>query len=104
MHNKPIVRDQPRGMIVNYRQPEPTLEDILSDSIIKGRARLVTRPLPIGSVEPAMTIGIVVTVRFNAGSAAPVAVTITSTFNRTSSAAISGTRSYFSSSERHSLT
>jgi len=40
-----------------------------------------------------MTMGIVVIVRFSVGSAAPKAVTMTSTFSRTNSAAISGIRS-----------
>jgi hypothetical protein len=36
MHNKPSpFATSEKGMIVNWRQREPTLEDILSDSIIK---------------------------------------------------------------------
>ena len=58
-----------------------------------GCARLATRPFPTGSVEKAMTMGIVVIVCFSVGSAAPKAVTMTSTFSRTNSAAISGIRS-----------
>ena len=69
-----------------------------------GRARLATKPFPTGSIEKAITIGIVVSVPFNVGSAAPTAVTRTSIFSCRNSAAISGIRSKFPSLERHSMT
>src|SRR6516165_10075796 len=54
-------------------------DELVSPAMLPpGRARLMTRPLPTGSVELAMTIGIAVIVRFKVGRAAIRAVTITS--------------------------
>jgi hypothetical protein len=68
-----------------------------------GRARLATSPLPIGSATNPMTMGIVVVACWAARAAGVVEAKITSTLRRTSSAASSGSRSYFPSADRTSM-
>src|SRR6266446_5003584 len=55
-----------------------------------GRARLGTSPIPTGSKTSDMTIGIVLVACWAAWVAAPLCATMTSTFNRTRSAARAG--------------
>src|SRR4030095_779300 len=55
-----------------------------------GRARLATMPLPTGSATNPMTMGTVVVACLAARAAGVVEVTITSTLERTSSAASRG--------------
>src|SRR5215471_10786372 len=70
-----------------------------------GRARLVTDPWATGSTSPAMTMGIVLVASLAARVAPPPPpVTITSTFNRTNSAARADRRSSFPSACRYSMT
>lgn len=57
-----------------------------------GRARLFTRPLPIGSPMVAITMGIVVVAICAARAAGVPCTTITSGFSRTSPAANAGRR------------
>ena len=68
-----------------------------------GCARLVTRPVPTGSTELVITMGMVLLAPFAADGVAPPEVTITSTFSRTRSAASSGSRSDFCSANRYSM-
>ena len=68
-----------------------------------GRARLSTNPVPIGSDTPAMMMGIVFVEFFAALIAGVETATIRSTLERTSSLAISGRRSSFSSAYRYSM-
>ena len=65
-----------------------------------GRARLATRPLPTGSGAIAKTMGMTAVACFNVGTASPD-VTMTSTFSRANSAAISATRSGRPSAQRY---
>ena len=58
-----------------------------------GRARLVTTPVPAGSLLDAMTMGIVSVARLAASAAGAPLVTITSRLRRMSSTAKSGNRS-----------
>ena len=67
-----------------------------------GRARLATRPAPTGSFATAKTIGMTDVACFAAATARP-AVTMTSTFRRTNSAAISAKRSARPSAQRYSI-
>ncbi len=67
-----------------------------------GRERLSTRPLPIGSIARAKTMGMTAVACFNVGTAPPY-VTMTSTFCRTNSAVISATRSGRPSDQRYSI-
>ena len=60
-----------------------------------GRARLGTRPVPIGSPTATMTSGTVVVAFFTASAAEMPAVTIASTFAAMSSATNTGKWSYF---------
>src|SRR5215813_2439549 len=70
-----------------------------------GRARLVTDPWATGSTSPAMTMGIVLVASLAARVAPPPPpVTITSTFNRTNSAARAERRSSSPSACRYSMT
>jgi hypothetical protein len=64
-----------------------------------GRARLVTYPLPTGSFANENMIGMVDVACLTAGTAPPP-VTMTLTFNATSSAAISAKRSLRPSAQR----
>ena len=68
-----------------------------------GRARLATRPVPTGSPADANTIGITDVTCFAAMTFAVPAVTMTSTFRRTNSAAISAARSVRPSAQRYSI-
>jgi hypothetical protein len=67
-----------------------------------GRARLITKPSPTGSVATARTIGIVDVTCF-AAYPALAAVTMTSTLSRTNSAANSAKRSLRPSAQRYSI-
>ena len=67
-----------------------------------GRARLATRPVPSGSCASAKTIGMTDVACFAARTALPD-VTMTSTFKRTNSAAISANRSLRPSAQRYSI-
>src|SRR5262249_8866281 len=60
-----------------------------------GRARLATKPVPTGSPADANTIGMTDVACFAARTDAVPQVTMTSTFSRTNSAAISARRSLF---------
>jgi hypothetical protein len=66
-----------------------------------GRARLATRPSPTGSRPSANTMGMADVARLSAGTAVP-AVTMTSGLRRTSSLAISTSRSLRPSAQRYS--
>ncbi len=68
-----------------------------------GRAKLATSPACTGSVALIMTIGIVVVARLAASAGAWEEATITSTFCRTRSAAISAKRSRRPSAQRYSM-
>src|SRR5262245_53836920 len=68
-----------------------------------GRARLLIKPPPTGSVDPAITIGMVLVAPFAANGVGPPATTIRSTFRRTRSAPSSGSRSSFCSANRYSM-
>src|SRR5215831_1924253 len=68
-----------------------------------GRARLATKPVPTGSPADANTIGITDVACFAARTDAVPQVTITSTFSRTNSAAISARRSLRASAHRYSI-
>jgi hypothetical protein len=57
-----------------------------------GRAKLATSPLPNGSPDDAMTIGIVLVARLAASGPSVPLATITSTFKRTSSSAMRASR------------
>ena len=66
-----------------------------------GRASEVTSPLPTGLATRPMTMGIVVVACLAARAAGVLEAKITSTLRRTSSAASSGSRSYFPSAARN---
>jgi hypothetical protein len=68
-----------------------------------GRARLATRPVATGSTTTAMTMGIVPVASLAARIAGTAAVTMTSVFRRTSSAARPGSRSYLPAAHRDSI-
>jgi len=68
-----------------------------------GRARLLTKPVPIGSPTAAMTTGIVVVVRLTARAAGVPAVTMISDLRAMSSAMSAGKRSYAPSAQRYSI-
>jgi hypothetical protein len=68
-----------------------------------GRAKLATRPVATGSPTAIMTSGIDVVAFLTASEAGVSAVTITSTFEATSSAMSAGKRSYFPSAQRYSM-
>jgi hypothetical protein len=68
-----------------------------------GRARLLTKPVPIGSPTAAMTTGIVVVVRLAARAAGVPAVTMISDLRAMSSAMSAGKRSYAPSAQRYSI-
>jgi hypothetical protein len=59
-------------------------------TLLPGRASEATMPWVTASAEPAMTMGIVDVTPFTAKAVMPLAVTITSTFAATSSAASLG--------------
>src|SRR5262249_51251393 len=65
-----------------------------------GRARLATTPSPTGSWAAIKAIGIVVVAALAAGAAVVALAAITVTCRRTSSAANSGSRSFWSSAKR----
>src|SRR6516165_9740355 len=67
-----------------------------------GRARLAIKPVPIGSLATANTMGMTDVTCFAAGTASPD-VTITSTLSPTNSAAISAKRSLRPSAQRVSI-
>ena len=67
-----------------------------------GRARLATTPAATGSVEVAITMGIVLVAFFAANGVGPPETTIRSTLRRTRSAARSGSRPGFPSANRYS--
>jgi hypothetical protein len=70
-------------------QPAQLRDNLTRDfSLPPGVARLATKPLPTGSIPTAKTIGMVVVACRTVGTALPT-VTITSTFKRTNSVAIS---------------
>jgi MFS family permease len=70
-----------------------------------GRLRLVTRPATTGSATTAKTIGMVAVAAFAASTAGvPLIAPITATLRRTSSAAIAGSRLYWASAQRYSIT
>ena len=62
-----------------------------------GRARLLTNPVPTGSIDHVMTMGMVVVACFSAAMPGLPPVTTTSGLSRTSSAAKPGIRSYLNS-------
>ena len=67
-----------------------------------GCERFATRPLTVGSIATAKTIGMTAVACFNVVTAPPY-VTMTSTFCRTNSAAISATRAECPSDQRYSI-
>jgi hypothetical protein len=67
---------------------------------VSSRARLATNPLPTGSVSNVMTMGMVAVAYFADGTTVGPAVTITSTFKRTSSDARLASRSTLPSAHR----
>jgi hypothetical protein len=69
-----------------------------------GRAKLATRPVPTGSFTVATTIGMTAVARFAARADAVPCVTMTSTWSRTNSVAISTKRSVRPSAQRYSIT
>ena len=69
-----------------------------------GRARLATSPVPTASPTPDMTTGIVVVAFLTACAASVLAVTITSGFMPTNSAASPASRSVLPSAHRYSTT
>lgn len=71
--------------------------------LLPGRARLATRPAATGSPETVKTMGIVLVACLAASVGGGDAVTMTSTFMRTSSAASPGSRSYCPSADRYSI-
>src|SRR5262245_8904063 len=84
----------------------PTVSDIWFArpvTLLPGRARLATRPVPTGSDSGAPTIGMTAVACFAARVAGVATVTMTSTLIRTNSAAISETRSGRPSAQRYSI-
>ncbi len=77
-----------------HREARSTVTSDIPVTLPPGRAKLAIMPAATGSFATAKTIGISDVACFNVGTAAPV-VTITSTFSRTNSAAISVYRSVF---------
>ena len=67
-----------------------------------GRAREATKPLPTGSASIVKTMGMTDVACLSTGTAPPT-VTMTSTFSRTNSAAISAKRSLRPSAQRNSI-
>ena len=68
-----------------------------------GRARLATRPKATGSPGVTITIGMAVVAPLAANAGGPPVTTIRSTLRRTRSAASSGRRSFFPSTNRYSI-
>src|SRR6516165_7140553 len=80
------------------------LKKLIPVRLPPGRARLATRPNLTGSSAAAKTMGIVVVAALAANVAAVLGTTMTATCRRTNSSASTGSRSYWPSAQRYSIT